>query len=142
MIRFVLLLVLILLSKFTLRAQEGETVNIVVKITNFKNNDGKAMVALYNQEKTFLKTPFKGEIAAIDKETSMVTFKNVKPGIYAVGVFHDQDDDDELDMFMGMIPREPVACSNNAPAKFGPPKWDDAKFTVANKDVHQHISFN
>lgn len=141
MIRFVLLLVLFLISKLPLKAQETEKVNIVVKITNFKNDEGKAMVALYNTEEAFLKVPFRGMTGKIDKDTSTVTFKNVEAGVYAIGVFHDEDDDNKLDMFMGMIPKEPVACSNNAPAKFGSPKWKDAKFVVATKDIYQQISF-
>ena len=28
------------------------------------------------------------------------------------------------------MPKEPVACSNNAKGFMGPPKYEDAKFTV------------
>jgi hypothetical protein len=41
-------------------------------------------------------------------------------------VFYDRDDDGKLDTnFIGM-PKEPIALSNNAKAKYGPPKFADA----------------
>ena len=41
----------------------------------------------------------------------------------------------ELNFFMGMYPTESTGFSNNAPARFGPPKWQDAKFEVKNGET-------
>ena len=38
------------------------------------------------------------------------------------------------------MPIEPFAFSNNAPAQFGPAKWDAAKFDVAAPAATQTIS--
>ena len=40
--------------------------------------------------------------------------------------------------FLG-IPKDPLGFSNNAKMKFGPPKYEDAKFTIADKPVVQNI---
>lgn len=38
-------------------------------------------------------------------------------------------------MVFGFYPTEATGTSNNAPARFGPPKWADAKFEVRNNVV-------
>ena len=42
--------------------------------------------------------------------------------------------------FLG-IPKEPIACSNNAKGSFGPPKFKDAKFAIAEEETHIKINF-
>ena len=54
----------------------------------------------------------------------------VASGVYAVSVFHDENGNGKLDTgFMG-IPSEGFGASNDAPEKFGPPKYADARFAV------------
>jgi uncharacterized protein (DUF2141 family) len=38
------------------------------------------------------------------------------------------------------MPKEPIALSNNAVAKFGPPKYADAVFTLGAEPMIQRIS--
>jgi uncharacterized protein (DUF2141 family) len=46
-----------------------------------------------------------------------------------VSVFHDENSNGKIDRnFMG-IPKEGVGASNDAEGRFGPPKFDDARFT-------------
>lgn len=142
MIRIIFLLIALLLSKATILAQESKGVDIVVNISNIKNENGKVMVALYDQEETFLKVPYKGVTGAIIDGKSTVIFSGVDKGTYAIGVFHDEDNNRKLNMCMGMIPKEDTGASNNAPAFFGPPKWEDAKFEVADETIVQTIKLN
>ena len=52
---------------------------------------------------------------------------------------HDENENNKLDTnFLG-IPKESFGCSNNAKGFMGPPKWEDAKFEISNKDVVQNI---
>jgi uncharacterized protein (DUF2141 family) len=61
-------------------------------------------------------------------------------GDYALSVFYDQDGDGELKTnFIGM-PKEPIALSNNAVAKFGPPKYSDAVFSLGAQPIIQSLS--
>ena len=58
------------------------------------------------------------------------TFEGLESGMYAVSLFHDENDNGKLDAnFMG-IPREPYAFSNNAKGFFGPPTFQDCQFEV------------
>ncbi len=120
-------------------AQTTEGEDIIVNISNIDNNNGKIMVGLYVSEGNWLETPHKGLIGKIEDGKSKVTFKNISRGVYAISVFHDENDNNEIDMnFMG-IPKEDNACSNRAKAFFGPPKWQDAKFEMKNETIIQNI---
>ncbi|MDX5950255.1 DUF2141 domain-containing protein, partial [Azospirillum brasilense] len=51
-------------------------------------------------------------------------------GTYAVQSFHDENQNLELDRnFLG-LPKEGVGFSNDAPMRFGPPRYADATLTV------------
>ncbi len=86
------------------------------------------MVGLFNSEKTFLKRAVRGEKVTAQTGSVKVVFKNVKPGEYAISVFHDANGDERLNTnFIGM-PKEGVGASNDTMGKFGPPSYEKAKF--------------
>jgi uncharacterized protein (DUF2141 family) len=58
------------------------------------------------------------------------TFENLAPGRYAVAVGHDENENGRLDKNIVGIPVEGWGVSNNAPARMGPPAWDEAVFDV------------
>ncbi|MEW4924241.1 DUF2141 domain-containing protein [Algibacter sp. 2305UL17-15] len=120
-------------------AQDNSENEVIVNISNLKSNDGKVFVALYNSEESFLGKGFKAMVAKIENNNCEVIFKNVPNGIYAVSMFHDENDNNKMDTMVFGIPKEDYGCSNNAKGFMGPPKWDDAKFTINNKSVTQNI---
>ncbi len=135
MIHLVRLLLFILLSSVAYAQDNGV---IEVEITGIESAEGQMLIGLYSTADSWLKAPFKGVFGQIEDGKSKVRFADIPEGTYAISVFHDADYDGELDTFLG-IPTEATGSSNNAPAKFGPPKWEDAKFTVKNTLVKQHI---
>jgi uncharacterized protein (DUF2141 family) len=56
--------------------------------------------------------------------------KDIPPGEYAISAFHDANDNKKMDTNLFGIPKEPIGISNNATGFMGPPKYNDAKFTV------------
>ena len=106
------------------------THNLTVNFEGLNSDQGKLFVAVYNHKDNFLKTPFKGEIVAINEGRAKVEFTDLPKGIYAVSSFHDENDNGKLDTNWVGIPKEPNACSNNAKASFGPPEFKDAKFSL------------
>lgn len=111
---------------------------IEVEIAGVESNAGQMVIGLYSSDDQWLKKIYKGTYSAINDGKAHATFKDIPEGEYAISVFHDEDNNGKLKTFMG-IPRETVGCSNNAPARFGPPKWQDAKFKITDKVVKQHI---
>jgi uncharacterized protein (DUF2141 family) len=88
-----------------------------------------------------MKTPAARAAASIDERGSgSVRFDKLTPGSYAVTVFHDLNDNGELDTGFFGIPKEPVGFSNNAKGRFGPAKWEATRFPIDGPAVVQKIS--
>lgn len=124
---------------FAIIAQENEGGTIELEITDIESSKGKLMIGLYQDASHWLNKPYKGIIGKIKAGKCIAVFEDIPSGTYAISLFHDENDNDELDMFLGFYPKESTACSNNAPAKFGPPTWEDAKFEVHGKTIKQTI---
>lgn len=129
----ILTIIIIFSTPFVLQAQN----TVEVYISGFENNMGKAMIGLYNSENDFLKKEFKSALSEILNENATTMFTNLPDGKYAVSVFHDEDNDNEFDMLLGFIPQEDYGNSNNIPPRFGPPKWEDAKFEIKGGEVRK-----
>ena len=121
----------LLLTGILMHAQNS----LEVRMTGFENNEGSAIIALYDSEGNFLKDYIKGEIILIENKQASITFSDIPDGEYAISVVHDEDNNGKLNMVFGFYPTEATGTSNNAPARFGPPKWEDAKFEVRNNVV-------
>jgi uncharacterized protein (DUF2141 family) len=121
-----ILLVIGLLATSNLFAQR--TLEVTVK--NIKERKGTVRVALYNNEKDFLENFLQGKIVKVAGNEAKIVFENLKPGDYAVSVFHDENENEKLDSgFMG-IPNEPYGFSNDAMGTFGPPSFEKAKMSL------------
>lgn len=101
-------------------------------ISNIENADGTLMVQIMDSE-----TAFGGEAPAIASlilparvGSVSATIDALPPGDYAIRVMHDVDGDGQLKTNMVGMPKEPWGMSNNAAGRFGPPKWEDARFTL------------
>ena len=91
------------------------------------------MVAVLGSEAQFKdeSPPVAATMLAAKAGTVTYTVHDLDPGEYGVRVMHDENDNNELDAnFVGM-PTEPWGFSNDAVGSFGPPKWQDVKFTVS-----------
>lgn len=132
----ILILLVLLHGSLILNAQN----TIEVEIINFASDKGVAQIGLFNTESSFLDKVYKRKEVKIKDKKAVAIFTDIPDGTYAISVFHDKNKDEKLNTFLG-IPTENYAASNNAPSKFGPPKWKDAKFEVRNGEiVKQKIS--
>jgi uncharacterized protein (DUF2141 family) len=132
-----LLLATVLFISNSLTAQENIT--ITATVVNVISNQGKVGFALYNKE-NFMGKPILGDKVAIVDGKSIVVFKNVKPGVYAITCYHDKNGNDKMDFAANGMPIEDYGASNNN-MSFGPPNFNQAKFTVSDKDVSLKIKF-
>ena len=121
----------LLLTGMILHAQN----TIEVNMTGFDSDQGIVSVGLYDNEGAFLESAQKSISSKITNQKANVTFTDIPDGIYAISCYHDEDDNGELNMILGFYPKEAYGTSNNAPARFGPPKWNDAKFEIKNGEI-------
>ena len=142
MVRSLQVLALIFACQATLA--EELTGILIVEISGLKEAAGNLYFAVYDSDSTWL-----GEDTVLDKKVVIAealdgdlvrTELHLPLGAYALSVFHDRDDDGEMDTSFIGTPKEPIALSNNAVAKFGPPKYEDAVFTLGAEPLIQHIT--
>lgn len=109
----------------------------IVVTVPVKSTEGKVIFGLYNQE-NFMQQPLQGLISEIKDGQAQVTFTNVAPGEYAITLFHDKNDDNQMNFDMNGMPLEDYGVSNNV-MSMGPPQWSDAAFVVQNEPVTLEI---
>lgn len=113
--------------------------NLTVNVSDLKDNTGALVADLYNSKENFLKKSYKTGSSVIKSNSATVTFTGIPEGEYTVIVYHDKNKNGKLDKYLIGMPKEPVACSNNAKGFMGPPKYKDAKFTINSPDFKINI---
>lgn len=114
---------------------------LTVNFENIQGREGRIAVALYDSADSWTKTAIRDAYADIDAAGhASVRFDDLPPGDYAVSAYHDQNDNGKLDTRF-KIPKEPYAFSNDASGRFGPPKFDAAKFALGDADQSVVIRF-
>lgn len=116
--------------------EKGE---LIVNITNISSSQGVIRVGLYDSESNWLDEIYEGRNGEIKDGKSKVVFKDIPFGTYGISLYHDKNENGELDLILGFMPKEDYGCSNGAKGRFGPPKWADAKFTLNQKTIKQTI---
>jgi uncharacterized protein (DUF2141 family) len=136
--RNALLLASLLALPIATTAQGTLTVEVVL---NKPEAGGQLMMLFCPSKEAYDKdegcTP---RIVKADGRTVRVTFTDVKPGTYAVKVFHDINSDRKLNTNWVGWPQEPYGFSNDAPVNMGPPSFKAAAVTV--KDGAQTTRIN
>ncbi len=104
---------------------------LTVSVNGLRSADGVVRLALYDRPELF---PEKGKglkvvVPARQGEVEAV-FDGLKPGRYALALYHDEDGDDKFDRgFLG-IPLEGYGFSNDARPFFSPPPFDKAAIEI------------
>lgn len=120
----------------TLNNTNSNDVSLQLEITNIQKAKGYINIAVSSGTENFLKddkilvaqrVPVK-KIGLIQ-----IHLDNLPRGEYAIALFHDINDNNKLDTnFLG-VPNEPYGFSNNARSKWGPAKYEEAKFQLNKK---------
>jgi uncharacterized protein (DUF2141 family) len=122
------------LASIVFAAGEASAARIVVTITGLKSNEGGVYVGLYATPSKFLngaQVDFMKKVRASAAPIT-VTFDNLPPGTYAVGAYHDENNNNHLDTNLLGLPTEGYALSNGVRAVTSKPTFQQASFTVGN----------
>ncbi|MFT7561386.1 MAG: hypothetical protein ACI93R_003312 [Flavobacteriales bacterium] len=123
---------------FSLFAEAEELGELRVHVKGLKSDDGVVRIALYTGQAQYEegKALVGLEAEIIDGEATIVVL-DLPSGEYAIASFHDEDNDGEHNKNMLGMPTEAYAFSNDATGRFGPAKYEDAKFLYSSTlNVH------
>lgn len=111
---------------------------IQVNLSGMHNTNGKINFALYQNSSSFNDPSqvYKSLILTPSSSNMVFTLDSIPAGYYAFGVFHDENDNQQIDQNWLGIPTEGFAFSNDAMGSFGPPSFEQAKFQVLPAQKH------
>lgn len=119
-----------------------ETGSIFVTIEGINHKNGKMMIGLFDNADDFTITPVEAFRIPVDNDKSItVEFTDIEYGIYAVSVYHDINENGELDKNMLGIPVEPYGFSNN-PRIITGPSYEKSTFTLNKKELNLTVQLH
>lgn len=106
---------------------------ITATIAGLKNQDGRLCLTLFAQESGFpssAEAAIAAQCVQANQADVGITFANLRPGNYAIAVFHDANDDGKLNTgFLG-IPKEGFGFSRNPRIATRAPRFQEAAFSL------------
>jgi len=128
---FICLLISFFISP-ALLAQKPSTGTVEIKFTEIRSTDGLIVAGLNSSPEGWPREPQKD---AYWEKTNIVDgvftaqIETLTYGTYAISVLDDENENFEMDMFLG-IPKEGFGFSGNPRVKLSPPKFEDCLFIV------------
>lgn len=117
-------------------------VDVTVEITNMRNTDGVVRACMTRDAERFPRCQDSEQgyrVVVPAGEATVLHFRNVAPGTYAIALLHDENDNGRADRALGMMPREGFGFSRDARVRMGPPDFDDAAIVVGAAPIRQTI---
>jgi len=102
----------------------GQQPSLEITISNIQQDKGKIVVAIYKDKSGWLENPFQNRILSTSEVIQTASFK-VPYGTYAISIFQDLNENEELDQAIFGIPKEPIGFGNNY-RPLGKPKFESA----------------
>ena len=109
--------------------------NLAVTVDNIERNEGVLRIAVYEQPHWLDEDPANVaasevyDLAGRKADGAVVVNFDLKPGEYGAVVYHDVNDNHELDKNFVGIPKEPYGFSMGF-SKLRRPKFEDCRFEV------------
>lgn len=121
-----LFITLIVASLFTFSQEK-----ITLTITNIRNSHGTIKWVIHKDASHF--TTKSGYVDAGSKPARTGSIKisidDIPDGNYAISIFHDENNNSNLDTNLVGLPKEGFGFSRNPKIYFGPPKYKECVFT-------------
>lgn len=108
--------------------ENGGKAALTLEILGLESDVGSVAVALFDSAESFDRRTAAVASAIVAPQDGRATWSvaDLAAGTYAIAVFHDLNDNGELDRTTLGPPAEPYGFSNDARGRFGPPKFAKA----------------
>ena len=127
---------------FTSIAQTADLTIVVEGVKLIENSN--IMIAVYNNEDDFLDSEqiYRKVEVPVDSTRISYTFTELPPGLYAVSLYHDEDNDNEMDRKWYGPPKEGYGFSNNFTSNIRPARFNDALVELTgDKTIHIKVVY-
>lgn len=108
----------------------GSAADLQINVAGLASASGKVTVSLYASAAEFLKAPARVASIPAQQGVTLVVFKDIPAGAYAVSAYHDENGNDAIDRGSMGIPTEPFGFGNDAAGAMGPPTFEQARVEV------------
>ncbi len=110
--------------------------HLLVELTGMQSDEGSIVYAMWSGPEDWLEdNALHAGLVPIEDGQALIEFTDLPYGEYAISVYHDRNGNERLDTGMFRIPKEPIGTSNDAKARFGPPKYEDAAFQLDSESL-------
>jgi uncharacterized protein (DUF2141 family) len=92
--------------------------------------EGGVSTGIFTREEEMPRPPVETVAAPVNAKTVQIRFTDIPPGVYALALYQDVNDDGKLDTRMDGKPLEPWGLSNNPKLGNRDPTWDEVKFEL------------
>jgi uncharacterized protein (DUF2141 family) len=106
-----------------------------VSIDHIKSDQGVILAQIFTGEDNY-KTgkPIENTMTQAKTGAGELLFKNLSPGEYVVRIFHDENNNQKMDMNAFGMPTEGYGFSNEAIGNMGPPQYKDMIVLIKEQD--------
>lgn len=116
-----------------------------VTVTNVENGKGSLLLAVYKAGDFDVTNKDPQNLAGAAKapaKAGAVTLNvpDMEPGTYTFVVFHDENDNEDVDTNWLGLPKEGIAFSNNEKINMGPPSEQKMRFEVPADGAAQSVA--
>ena len=116
--------------------------DVTVTVANLRNHDGVVRACMTSDQDRFPRCQGSAQAHSVVSDAGAATvlrFRNVQPGTYAIALLHDENNNGRADRTLGMMPREGFGFSRDARVRMGPPRFRDAAIQISDTASHQTI---
>jgi uncharacterized protein (DUF2141 family) len=115
---------------------------LTITVEGIEKTQGTLRIGVFTADGYDAGDSVTGVDVTVDAASETAIVEDLEPGEYGIKMFHDIDDDGNMSTNPFGMPTEPFAFSNDAKGRFGPAKWDAAKFVVTADGAVQIINLN
>jgi uncharacterized protein (DUF2141 family) len=109
--------------------------SLTIEINGLQNNDGQVLLEFSNEKGEKIM----GITQKIVDSKCAIVIKNLTPGKYAFKYFHDENNNNKIDVNWLGIPKEGYGFSNNAKGTFGPPSFEKMIFVITGDTILKYM---
>jgi uncharacterized protein (DUF2141 family) len=115
--------------------------SVTIDVTALRSAEGQVLLCMTAKPEMLAKCdkdPAARRLAVPVASARAIRFDGLPSGSYAIALVHDENSNNKMDTSFGM-PREGFGFSRNPVIRFGPPRFAEAQFAVANGRVEEAI---